>query len=588
MKTDPRDEIDRLLQCALRVADGEIDSEADGAPASDDADRSALDSFRLIAEVARAHRAAAGTTLEDEIDASAPIPESFGRFAIHERIGRGTFGEVFRATDRTLGRVVALKLLHPRDGVRGVLARADLLEEARRLASVKHPNVVTIYSAERLDGREAIALELVEGRTLGELVRTGGRFGASEIVSTGTELCRALAAVHNAGLFHLDVKPENVMREDGGRLVLMDFSPGAATPMCAAPEVLRGEKATARADVYGAGVVFFYLATGRYPFDAETLEELRAAHAAGTSISLRDLRPDLPAPLVHAIERARALDPKERPASIGELERFLSATVSTPAALSAPARAPRVSRRPFLFAAIAAVVVAALLVVTNARRPSAVDGARSAVPAPSVAPSSAPIATGSFTIDAAFYASSKSDRRLAAGDRIAVGDSLRLDLRATRELFVYVVNEDDAGAAYLLFPLPTLDRANPLPADATTTLPGSRDGEPTSWVVTSEGGRERIIVVASARRLDALEDELFALNRAEAGRAPEFPALNETAKGLLRGIGGLGESKKAAPERPLLLAELAKPLSNEAETVDDVWIRRLDLVNATAGGESAR
>ena len=164
--------------------------------------------------------------------------------------------------------------------------------------------------------------------------RSHGALGAGEATTLGVDLCRALAAVHSAGLVHGDVKAQNVMREDGGRTVLMDFGAGrvqgahvaalAGTPLYLAPEVLAGEPATPRSDIYSLGVLLFHLLTGSYPYSASDLDGLRAAHADGTRALLRDLRPDLPDELVHAVHRALEADPARRFATAGEMEQGLA------------------------------------------------------------------------------------------------------------------------------------------------------------------------------------------------------------------------------------------------------------------------
>jgi tetratricopeptide (TPR) repeat protein len=176
-------------------------------------------------------------------------------------------------------------------------------------------------------------MELIQGRTLASWVDTNGALGPSETQAVGQALCGALAAVHAAGLVHGDVKTHNVMREDGGRVLLMDFGAGraaggnhaiAGTPLFLAPEVLAGGPPTARSDIYSLGVLLFYLLTKRYPYSVGDLDALREAHANGHRLWLRDARPELPAGLVHQIERALDPDPAQRFGSAGEVEAALS------------------------------------------------------------------------------------------------------------------------------------------------------------------------------------------------------------------------------------------------------------------------
>src|SRR5439155_25572190 len=136
-----------------------------------------------------------------------------------------------------------------------------VIREGALLARVAHPNVVIVHGAERHDGRVGLWMELVRGRTLDQLRGEHGLFGEREATLIGLDLCRALAAVHAAGIVHRDIKTANVMREEGGRIVLMDFGMGldiaqegrvsgslTGTPLYMAPELFRGGPATARSD----------------------------------------------------------------------------------------------------------------------------------------------------------------------------------------------------------------------------------------------------------------------------------------------------------------------------------------------------
>ena len=142
-----------------------------------------------------------------------------------ERVGEGAFGEVYRAWDTRLDREVALKLLRRQDWSHAGDASA-VIDEGRMLAQVRHPNVVTVHGADRIAGRVGLWMEFIHGRTLEQLLHERGPFGAGEATLIGLDVCRALSAVHRAGLLHRDIKAQNVMREDGGRIVLMDFGTG--------------------------------------------------------------------------------------------------------------------------------------------------------------------------------------------------------------------------------------------------------------------------------------------------------------------------------------------------------------------------
>lgn len=267
-----------------------------------------------------------------------------------EAIGSGSFGEVYRAFDPTLEREVALKLWRAPAGS----SMDRLLVEARRLARVRHPNVLVVHGADEHDGRAGMWTDLIDGMSLERCLAERGPFGATEAAGVGIELCRALAALHAAGLVHRDVKTANVMREHGGRIVLMDF--GAAgevgpdgavrledgsigTPITLAPEQLDGAAATPATDLYALGVLLYRLLTNAYPIDARDLDDLRARHRSGTRTPLRDRRPDLPARLVQAIERA--LEPLgARHESAGAMERAIADALDIAPATAAAAPRP--------------------------------------------------------------------------------------------------------------------------------------------------------------------------------------------------------------------------------------------------------
>ncbi len=228
-----------------------------------------------------------------------------------------------------------------------------MIDEGRLLARVRHPNVVTVYGADRIDGRVGLWMEFVRGRTLEAVLRDQGPFGADEATLIGLDLCRALSAVHGAGLIHRDVKAQNVMREAGGRIVLMDFGTGredlsdrpadlAGTPLYVAPEVFGGAPATAQSDIYSVGVLLFHLVTGAYPVKGRTAADLREAHGQRRRGWLRDARPDLPDAFVHAVECALDVDPAKRYESAGAmggaLARVLASSASPAVAQKAPVR----------------------------------------------------------------------------------------------------------------------------------------------------------------------------------------------------------------------------------------------------------
>jgi hypothetical protein len=254
----------------------------------------------------------------------------WGSFELLERIGIGSVGTVWRSRD-SLEREVAVKLLRS-----DRTHRDHLLGEAKRLAKIRHANVVHVYGADEFDDVSGLWMELIVGDTLADMIRTRGPLGSQEVIAIGKTLCGALAAVHQAGLVHQDIKAQNVMRERGdraGRYVLMDLGAGMnvsdpaaprwGTPEYAAPEILLGARATIESDVYSLGVLLFHLLTGKFPVPGESLEAIKAAHQRSERLWLRDLRPTLSAPFVETIDRALAPASGRRFASAGALAEAL-------------------------------------------------------------------------------------------------------------------------------------------------------------------------------------------------------------------------------------------------------------------------
>ena len=260
----------------------------------------------------------------------------WGPFRLDAKVGQGSFGEVYRAFDTVLQREVALKLLRPGRIVDS--EQADALREARSLAKVRHPNVVSVYGLATHNGRTGFWSDFVHGKTLNELLTANGPFGARETALIGIDLCRALGAVHSAGLLHRDIKSANVMRESGGRILLMDFglthaadtSRGlAGTLPYMAPELLEDAPGSVSSDIYAMGVLLFNLLTAGFPFTGATLEELRAGHQSRGRRRLLDERSDLPEPLAKVIETATDVLPENRYASAGEMIAAISEAIGS-------------------------------------------------------------------------------------------------------------------------------------------------------------------------------------------------------------------------------------------------------------------
>ena len=192
---------------------------------------------------------------------------------------------MFRAWDTRLDREVALKLL-PADSDAREARASSIIEEGRLLARVRHPNVVTIYGAERIGDVVGLWMERIDGETVEQRVSRESPLNTSHAIEIGIQICHAVSAVHKAGLLHRDIKAQNVMLARDGRAVLMDFGTGrelggasassnslAGTPLYLAPEVLRGANATIQSDIYSLGVLLYRMVIGTYPVCARSLPD---------------------------------------------------------------------------------------------------------------------------------------------------------------------------------------------------------------------------------------------------------------------------------------------------------------------------
>ncbi len=333
-----------LLAAAGRIADGEdIDWASITSTLSTPEDLKLADELALVAQIAAGHR-----QLHELLPIAPDTPANlvpdrarWGHLDLLNVVGRGSYGMVYRAWDTRLERLVALKLFH------GAANPDEVMQEGRMLARMRHENVVTVYGADVFDGTAGIWMELVHGRTLDNQVKGIGPLEPREAAAVGTDIARALGAVHGAGLLHCDVKAQNVVRESAGRVVLMDFGAGrlapeardsdqltdvAGTPRYMAPELfVQGNTATRSSDIYSFGVLLYFLVSGRYPVDGKTLGELRHAHAAGNVHALDKVQRGLPKAFVELVTRALDPDPAKRPESALEMEAALQALAKEPA-----------------------------------------------------------------------------------------------------------------------------------------------------------------------------------------------------------------------------------------------------------------
>jgi eukaryotic-like serine/threonine-protein kinase len=294
--------------------------------------------------------------------ATALLPD---RYAGAKRIGRGGMGEIYRATDTTLGRAVAIKLLdlrHAQDeGVRERFTREALA--VARLSGNAH--IVTIYDVGEWRGRPFIVMEYLPGGSLQETIETEGAQPPGRVLDWLEQAASALDAAHREGVVHRDVKPANLLLDRHGRVHVADFGIATATGLSSltqtgtvlgtasylSPEQAMGQRATPASDLYGLGVVAFELLTGRRPFEGDSVAAEASAHVTSPIPSVCDVNPGVPCELDPVFERALAKHPRDRYGSAAELVAALrgaldDAAGATRALPARPPTAPARSRGP--------------------------------------------------------------------------------------------------------------------------------------------------------------------------------------------------------------------------------------------------
>jgi serine/threonine protein kinase/tetratricopeptide (TPR) repeat protein len=263
-----------------------------------------------------------------------PLGCKVGSYEIVSPLGAGGMGEVYRATDTKLGRDVALKVL-PAEMAGDHERLARFQREARALAQLDHPNIVTIYSVEECDGVQFLTMQLVDGLPLERLIGEGG-LPVEQIIEIAAALADALAAAHEKGIVHRDLKPANVMITDEGRVKVLDFglakdirksdlgdatltSAGQTqmgmvmgTPAYMSPEQTSGRPLDHRTDIFSLGILLFEISTGRRPFEGTSSAELISAILRDTPPEVSDVRSDLPSDLARIVRRCLEKDPRRR------------------------------------------------------------------------------------------------------------------------------------------------------------------------------------------------------------------------------------------------------------------------------------
>jgi serine/threonine-protein kinase len=315
-----------------------------------------------------------------------------GRYELEEVVGHGGMSTVYRAHDSLLERNVALKVLHQQYN-----EDEDFVErfkrEARSVAQLQHPNIVTVIDRGEEDGRQYIVFEYIDGENLKELVVRKGRLDVRTALEIALEIARGLSFAHESGLVHRDVKPQNVLLNGDGGAKVTDFGIARSleversmtqtgtvlgTSNYIAPEQAGGKPVDAHTDVYSLGIVLYEMLTGELPFPGDNFVAVAMKHIQEPSPSVLDTRGDVPLRVAEMIDRALEKDPEQRfptmnafaaevEANLTELDRGEDGAVTTvvPATQRLKPQAPRrrsVSRLPLLIGLLGALAIAGVVI----------------------------------------------------------------------------------------------------------------------------------------------------------------------------------------------------------------------------------
>jgi eukaryotic-like serine/threonine-protein kinase len=308
------------------------------------------------------------------------------RYEVEELVGHGGMSSVYKAKDSLLERHVALKILHEQYS-----ADEDFVErfkrEARSVAQLQHPNIVTVIDRGEENGRQYIVFEYIDGENLKEHVVLNGRLDVREALEIAVEVARGLAFAHEQGLVHRDVKPQNILLNGDGRAKVTDFGIARTvdvdgmtqtgtilgTSNYIAPEQAGGQRVDAHSDVYALGVVLYELLAGEVPFPGESFVAVAMKHMHEPAPNLLDVRGDVPLRVAAAVDRALEKDPEQRfptmNAFAAELEACLAeldqqdgdATMVIPSRRRSPPRRKQVSRWPLAIGLLALLAIAAIV-----------------------------------------------------------------------------------------------------------------------------------------------------------------------------------------------------------------------------------
>lgn len=447
-----------------------------------------------------------------------------GKYTILKLLGRGGMGSVYLAKDPHLDRFVAIKTLLPLSKGASQQVRTEILQrfvrEAKSIAQLNHPNVVSIYSIGRNEQSLYLAMEYLDGATFFQLVKSGPTSSLETKISDILQICEGLNAIHEAGFVHRDVKPGNIMKTKDGVVKIMDF--GAVhtldseltaeeqligTPSYMSPEQLQYAHLDKRADIFSLGAVVYYYLTGEKPFPGESFTSVSYKITHETPLAPSKINPVLPKALDRVILKALAKNPSERYGTCKELAEDLSKV------LSGKGGKDKALRRPLLIGLAACLLVAALAVggyffaPENTRSVLLQSLGLIAQPDPALdkkKPSAPPLA---FQLNYLYLPTPGAEfRRLRNGEVLNKKSSFKIVFTPDEDCYAYVLRIDQGLDVTTLFPASgaiyssgaLANYGNPIQAGRTYVLP-SPDA---SYSAEQLSGRQEIVFVAS-RSMDA-------------------------------------------------------------------------------------
>jgi eukaryotic-like serine/threonine-protein kinase len=283
------------------------------------------------------------------------------RYEVEELVGTGGMSSVFRAHDRLLDRKVALKVLHPQYSEDEEYVER-FRREARAVAALSHPNIVTVIDRGEHEGRQFIVFEYIDGENLKGLIQRRGPAPVTTALELAMQIARGLSFAHQQGLVHRDVKPQNVLLNGDGQAKVTDFGIARSldvqhgmtqtgtvlgTSDYIAPEQAQGQRVDEHTDVYSLGVVLYEMLTTEVPFPGENFVAVAMRHINEEPPSIRDKRPDVSPRFEAAVQRAMAKRPEDRFQTMADFCRELEANLAEAqgATVVAPAQ-PRRARAP--------------------------------------------------------------------------------------------------------------------------------------------------------------------------------------------------------------------------------------------------